>query len=50
MPWISGDENNWQNNEPLDFDGNGYVKSLKSEQIARSLFIGNLDDTHDDNH
>ena len=47
MPWISGDNNNWENNEPLDLDTNGYVKSLKSGQIARSLFLSNLQDSQD---
>ena len=47
QPWFSGDANNWSNNMPLDLDNNGYVKSLKQGQIARSLFLRNLQDPND---
>eukprot|EP01084_Bolivina_argentea_P001579 2912_1 len=49
MAWISGDANNWHNNMTLDLDSNGYVKSLKKDQIARSIFLGNLEDPNDKN-
>eukprot|EP01084_Bolivina_argentea_P001580 2913_1 len=50
MPWISSNGTDWSDNTPLDFDGNGYVKSLKQNQIARSLFLDGLTDSNGNVH
>ena len=46
MPWISSNGSDWSDNTPIDFDGDGYVRSLKPNQIVRSLFLGNLQDSN----
>jgi len=38
-PWISGTEEEWDNGRPLDLDENGWVRSLKPGQMARTLML-----------
>jgi len=38
-PWISGTGDEWEDGKPLDLDENGWVRSLKPEQIARTLML-----------
>ncbi len=37
--WISGDSSNWDNQQPLDVDANGWVRSLAPGQVARMLTL-----------
>jgi hypothetical protein len=42
--WISGNTNGtWDDGQPLDLDGNGWVKSLRANQIARTPFLWGFD-------
>ena len=38
-PWISGTEAAWEDGRELDVDDNGWVRSLKRGQIARTLLF-----------
>lgn len=41
-PWISGDSSKWDNQQPLDLDANGWVRSLAPGQIARTLMMRDI--------
>ncbi|MGH8102913.1 MAG: hypothetical protein ACREJQ_00150 [bacterium] len=41
-PWISGGANSWDDRRTLDLDTHGWVSSLQSGQIARTLFFWDL--------
>lgn len=45
-PWISGDGTNWDNQQPLDLDANGWVRSLAPGQIARKLTLREIGDRY----
>lgn len=44
--WISGDTSKWDNGQPLDLDGNGWVRSLAPGQIARKLMLREIGDRY----
>eukprot|EP01084_Bolivina_argentea_P227651 384499_1 len=46
MPFISQNSSSWYSDQPINFDGNGYVKSLLPEQFVGSLL---LDIEYDEN-
>lgn len=37
--WVSGDKAQWSNNQKLDLDKNGWVRSLGPGQVARTLML-----------
>ncbi len=42
-PWISGTLGGaWDNGGPIDLDSNGWVRSLQTNQVARTLIFRNL--------
>lgn len=42
--WISGDSSQWDNQQPLDLDANGWVRSLAPGQVARTLMLWDIGD------
>ena len=38
-PWISGAGNKWNDGRSIDLDENGWVRSLKPNQVARTLML-----------
>jgi len=40
-PWISGAERQWDDGRSIDLDENGWVRSLKPGQVARTLVLTN---------
>jgi hypothetical protein len=45
--WISGDASGkWDNGQPLDLDGNGWVRSLAPGQVARKLMLRDFGDRY----
>lgn len=45
-PWISGTAASWEDQQPLDLDSSGWVKSLKKGQIAHTLMFWKEDGPH----
>jgi len=41
-PWISGSGGTWDNQQRLDLDANGWVRSLAPGQIARTLMLRSI--------
>ena len=41
-PWFSGSASVWQDQRPLDLDEHGWVRSLLSGQVARTLMFWDL--------
>jgi hypothetical protein len=44
--WISGDSTKWDNQQKLDLDANGWVRSLAPGQIARKLMLREMGDRY----
>ncbi len=41
-PWVSGSSSEWDDGRDFDLDDHGWVRSLKNDQIARTImFVGN---------
>ncbi len=40
--WISGDATKWDNEQPLNLDANGWVRSLAPGQIAKKLMLRDI--------
>ena len=40
--WISGSGGTWDNQQPVDIDANGWVRSLAPGQIARTLMLRSI--------
>ena len=38
-PWISGSDKKWDDKRPIDLDENGWVRSLRPGQVARTLML-----------
>lgn len=41
-PWMSGTDDEWDDGRPLDLDRKGWVRSLKKDQVARTLIFWDL--------
>ncbi len=48
--WISGDSSKWDNQQPLDLDANGWVRSLAPGQVARTLMVREIGDHYPAGH